>query len=108
MLRPRYVPVTNDLPVVLDHPKVPRWYGRTLIDRHVPGDRDKARELLTEAAAMYRDIGMPKHCEIAAALLRQLWSHAPTHPAARQPPNPALGAMVRSRKSYVTCARLRP
>ena len=32
-------------------------------------DRDKARELLTEAIAMYRRIGMPKHVEMAEALL---------------------------------------
>ena len=35
------------------------------------GDRDKARELLTEAVAMYRKIGMPKHVEMAEALLSE-------------------------------------
>ena len=43
-----------------------------LIDRDGPGDRDRARELLTEAIAMYRDIGMPKHVEMAEALLREV------------------------------------
>ncbi len=40
-----------------------------LIERDAPGDRDKARQLLTEAIAMYRKIGMPKHVEMAGALL---------------------------------------
>jgi AcrR family transcriptional regulator len=39
--------------------------------RDAPGDRDKARELLTEAIAMYREIGMPKHVEMADALLEE-------------------------------------
>jgi hypothetical protein len=43
-----------------------------LIDRNGPGDRDKARQFLTEAIAMYRRIGMPKHVEMAEALLREL------------------------------------
>ena len=34
-----------------------------------PGDPDKARQLLTEAIAMYREIGLPKHIEMAEALL---------------------------------------
>jgi predicted ATPase/class 3 adenylate cyclase len=47
-------------------------YARMLIDRDGPGDRDKAFRLLTEAIAMYREIGMPKHVEMAEALLREL------------------------------------
>ncbi|MEE9285802.1 MAG: tetratricopeptide repeat protein, partial [Dehalococcoidia bacterium] len=47
-------------------------YARMLIDRHGPGDRDKAFRLLTEAIAMYRDIGMPKHLEMAEALLAEV------------------------------------
>ena len=43
-----------------------------LIDRAATGDRDKARELLTEAIAMYGEIGMPKHMEMAEALLREV------------------------------------
>ncbi len=49
-----------------------RWYARVLIDRDEPGDRHKARELLTEAVAMYRKIGMPKHVEMAGALLAEV------------------------------------
>ena len=42
------------------------------IMRDAPGDRDKARQLLAEAVAMYREIGMPKHGEMAEELLGQL------------------------------------
>jgi predicted ATPase/class 3 adenylate cyclase len=47
-------------------------YARMLIDRDGPGDRDKAFRLLTEAVAMYREIGMPKHMEMAEALLGEV------------------------------------
>ena len=43
-----------------------------LLDRDGPGDREKAFRLLTEAIAMYSEIGMPKHVEMANALLRQV------------------------------------
>jgi hypothetical protein len=49
------------------------WYARMLIDRNAPGDpstgsgqdRDRARDLLSGAIAMYRRIGMSKHVEMA-------------------------------------------
>jgi len=47
-------------------------YARMLIDRDGPGDRDKAFRLLTEAIAMYRQIGMPKHVEMAEGMLREV------------------------------------
>jgi hypothetical protein len=64
----------------MEQPEVRRFYARMLIDRDGPGDpstgsgrdRDKARELLTEAMAVYRRIGMPKHIEMAEALLAEL------------------------------------
>ena len=62
----------HELPIVIEQPEVRRWYARMLIDRNAPGDRAKARELLTEAIAMYRKIGMPKHVEMAEALLREV------------------------------------
>ncbi len=40
-----------------------------LIDRDGPSDRDKAFRLLTEAVAMYQEIGMPKHLEMAEGML---------------------------------------
>ena len=42
------------------------------IDRDAAGDRDKAFRLLTEAIAMDREIGMPKHVEIAETMLREV------------------------------------
>ena len=62
----------HELPAKLEQAEVRRWYGRMLIDRDGPGDRDKARELLTEAVAMYRKIGMPKHIEMAEAMLGEV------------------------------------
>jgi tetratricopeptide (TPR) repeat protein len=85
----------HEIPVVIAQPEVRRWYARMLIDRarsehpeparpehrrRVEGrpsrssaaDLDKARQLLTEAIAMYRQIGMPKHVEMVEALLGEL------------------------------------
>jgi len=62
----------HELPYIVQQPEVRRWYARMLIDRDGPGDREKAHELLMEAIAMYRRIGMPKHVEMADALLSQL------------------------------------
>jgi tetratricopeptide (TPR) repeat protein len=62
----------HELPHKIEQPEVRRWHARMLMDRNGPGDREKARELLTEAIAMYRQIGMPKHVEMAEALLRGL------------------------------------
>ncbi len=62
----------QELPVVMEQPDVRRWYARMLIDRDAPGDRDKAFRLLTEAITMYRQIGMPKHVEMAETLLGEV------------------------------------
>ncbi len=62
----------HDIPVVIGQPEVRRWYARMLIDRDGPGDQKKARELLTEAITMYRKIGMPKHVEMAEAMLGEV------------------------------------
>ena len=62
----------HELPAVSEQPEVRRWYARMLVDRSSPGDRDKARRLLTEAIAMYSQIGMPKHQEMAQALLSSM------------------------------------
>jgi class 3 adenylate cyclase/tetratricopeptide (TPR) repeat protein len=77
----------HEIPVVIEQPEVRRWYARMLIDRArsehpepVEGrpskgsaaDLEKARQLLTEAIAMYRRIGMPKHVEMAEEMLGEL------------------------------------
>ena len=45
------------------------WYARLLLDRNAAGDRERARDLLHAALAVYREIGMPKHVETAEKLL---------------------------------------
>jgi serine/threonine protein kinase/tetratricopeptide (TPR) repeat protein len=59
----------HEIPVRIEQPEVRRWYAWMLIDRDGPGDRDKARTLLEEAIDAYTEIGMPKHVEMAEALL---------------------------------------
>jgi class 3 adenylate cyclase/tetratricopeptide (TPR) repeat protein len=61
----------DELPHKLEQPEVRRWYARMLLDRDAVGDRDEARRFLQEAIAMYREIGMPKHVEMAEALLKE-------------------------------------
>jgi len=61
----------HEVPVVIEQPEVRRWYARMLIERDAAGDRDKARQLLTEAIGSYRRLGMPKHVEMAEAQLEQ-------------------------------------
>jgi hypothetical protein len=48
-----------------------RWYAHMLLDRNASDDREKARQLLTEAIDMYRRLGMPKHVEMAETMLRE-------------------------------------
>ena len=57
---------------MLAQPETRRWYAWMLLDRDGPGDREKARTLLSEAIAMYRQIGMPKHVEMAETMLREV------------------------------------
>ncbi len=42
-----------------------------LLDRAGPGDPEKAQTLLREALESYTQIGMPRHIEMAQALLGQ-------------------------------------
>jgi tetratricopeptide (TPR) repeat protein len=50
-------------------------YGRMLLERHGPGDTMKANELLSAAAASYRECGMDSHAAKAARAMRN--SNAP-------------------------------
>jgi tetratricopeptide (TPR) repeat protein len=47
-------------------------YARMLIERNDPGDKEKAKTLLTEATATYRELGMPTFLEKAEELLGKL------------------------------------
>ena len=62
----------HEIPYKIEQPEVRRWYARMLIERNGPGDKEKARTLLTEAITMYREIGMPKHLEMAEELLAEI------------------------------------
>jgi hypothetical protein len=46
-----------------------RWYARMLLDRDGPGDRQRAEELARAAVADYERMGMPRHRDLAAAML---------------------------------------
>ncbi|MBI1874275.1 MAG: hypothetical protein HYS05_10390, partial [Acidobacteria bacterium] len=59
----------DEIPHKIAQPETRRWYAQMLLDRNAPGDRDRARTLLDEAIEMYRQIGMPKHLEIAERML---------------------------------------
>ena len=61
----------SDIPFKSEQPEVRRFYAQMLIERDAPGDRDKARQLLEEAIVSYREMGMPKHLEMAEELLRE-------------------------------------
>ena len=56
----------DELPHLMERPHVRHAYGRFLLER---GDRERAVALLTDAAAGYAAIGMPRHRERARALL---------------------------------------
>ena len=42
-----------------------RWHAWMLKQRRGPGDLQRADELLTEAVALYEEVGMPRHAELA-------------------------------------------
>jgi hypothetical protein len=59
----------DELPHRLEQPEVRRFYAQMLLERDAPGDRARAHELLNEAVAIYRQLGMPKHAEMTEGLL---------------------------------------
>ncbi len=59
----------ESFPHLLEQTEIHRFHAMMLINRAGPGDREKARRLLSEALASYTRIGMPRHIEIAQALL---------------------------------------
>ena len=62
----------HDFPSKIAQPEVRRWYAWMLLDRDAPGDRDQARTLLNEAIELYQAIGMPRHLEMARAMLKDV------------------------------------
>jgi len=57
--------LAEELPHRLEQPEVRRWYARMLLDREGSGDEQRARKMLIEAKAIYEELGMPKHVEMA-------------------------------------------
>jgi len=49
-----------------------RFFAEMLAERDGPGDRDRARDLLTDAAARYTRLGMSRHTLLAEELLANL------------------------------------
>jgi class 3 adenylate cyclase/tetratricopeptide (TPR) repeat protein len=59
----------RDVPILIEEPEALRFYAQMLLYRRAPADDDRARELLTRAADLYRKFGMPTHEELARELL---------------------------------------
>ena len=57
------------VPHSLEQAEIRRFHAMMLIDRALPGDRKRARTLLSEAMENYQHIGMPRHGQIIQALL---------------------------------------
>src|ERR1017187_6281271 len=53
-------------------PTAREWYALMLLDRNWPGDAAKARDLLSEALAMYESLEMPFHANRTSAKLAAL------------------------------------
>jgi tetratricopeptide (TPR) repeat protein len=61
----------ESFPNRLEHTEIHRFHSMMLIDRAAPGDREKARTLLSEALESYQRIGMPRHIEITRTLMER-------------------------------------
>jgi len=59
----------ESFPNLLEQTEIRRFHAMMLMDRAAPGDREKAQTLLREALESYTQIGMPRHIEMARALL---------------------------------------
>jgi tetratricopeptide (TPR) repeat protein len=61
----------EEIPFRCEQAEARRWFAHMLLDRDAPGDAARARRYLDEAIVIYRQIGMPKHVELAAGLLQR-------------------------------------
>jgi tetratricopeptide (TPR) repeat protein len=59
----------ESFPHCLEQAEIRRFHAMMLMDRAAPGDRQRARRMLTDAQETYTRIGMRRHSEIAQALL---------------------------------------
>jgi predicted ATPase/serine/threonine protein kinase len=60
---------TDTAPYRVSQPTAREWYASMLLDRNGNGDAAKARDLLSEALAMYESMGMPFHANRTSARL---------------------------------------
>ncbi len=60
----------EELPHLPEQAHTRRFFTRMLLERDGSGDRDEATRMATEAADLYRQMGMPRHVELAADLLK--------------------------------------
>ena len=63
--------LADEIPFRSEQAEARYWFARMLVDRNAAGDRERARELLDTALAVYREIGMPRHVETAEELLKE-------------------------------------
>ena len=63
--------LADEIPFRSEQAEARYWFARMLVDRNASGDREKARDLLDTALAVYREIGMPTHVEMAEKLLAE-------------------------------------
>jgi len=68
----RGLDLAEALPHRLDQADIRRLYALMLTQRGGAGDRALARQRLAEAAALYGEIGMPRHLHLAQTLLADL------------------------------------
>ena len=61
----------HELPFLSEQPEVRWWFAKMLRERRETGDSDRADALLREAAAGYREIGMPRHVAMVEETLGQ-------------------------------------
>ncbi|HXV60106.1 MAG TPA: protein kinase [Vicinamibacteria bacterium] len=59
----------DTMPYRLQQPEVRRWYAWMFLSRNRTGDREKANALLEQAIAAYREIGMPRHEQLARKMM---------------------------------------
>jgi hypothetical protein len=60
----------DELPHMVDRPFVRHFYGRVLAAEGGPEEKGRARQLLSEAVAGYRFLGMDRHSALTQELLR--------------------------------------
>ncbi len=59
----------ESVPHRLEQAEIRRLHGMMLMDRAAPGDRERARRLLSQASEIYEQIGMRAQREITQTLL---------------------------------------